>query len=303
MMNGLLLLDKPEGLRSTECVALVRRAFGKKSRVGHAGTLDSTASGLLVIMLGTATRLSDYVMALPKLYRARVRLGVSTDTCDYSGEPLFFGDPSNVDEALFDNVLYSFYGARMQVPPGISALKIKGVPAHRLMRSGQEAVLAARTVVVTSITRCEPLKDNETVIEISCSKGTYVRSIVRDLGDILGCGAHLAGLRRLTTGSFSVEQAVSPKSEGLQNAALFHPREVGAHFHRIILTEAAERRLANGLPVSLLEAGRYEPGSADLSFGLCVEGSDMMGFADLVTEDGTYFLKPRANIFYKGSAV
>ncbi|MDR1049020.1 MAG: tRNA pseudouridine(55) synthase TruB, partial [Synergistaceae bacterium] len=141
---GLLLIDKPVGARSADCVAGVKRLLKRlcpagTPRVGHAGTLDSTASGLLVVLVGPATRCSDYVMLLPKVYEAVVRLGFSTDTCDASGRPVFRGDAAKVDEAAFDRALCSFLGTRMQIPPGISALKVNGRASHRTVRAGGES--------------------------------------------------------------------------------------------------------------------------------------------------------------------
>ncbi len=307
MPDGLLLIDKPVGLRSTECVSRIKRVFGRGARVGHAGTLDSTASGLLIVLLGTATRLSDYVMRLPKVYEAVIKLGTATDTCDYSGKHVFYGDAAKVDEPAFDRLLYSFLGERMQLPPEISALKVDGKPSHQLARAGVESKLSARPVVVTSVKRGSPLVDGEVKISVTCGKGTYIRSIVRDIGAELGCGAHILQLRRLSIGQFCVSNAYgapelsqSLLSRDLLSQSLFSIREVGFLFHRILLTETAERFLLNGLCVSLSDSGRYIPGTLELKSGLCVEGKNMIGFADIIKKDtpdsGTFFLKPRTNI-------
>ncbi len=307
MPDGLLLIDKPVGLRSTECVARVKRVFGRGTRVGHAGTLDSTASGLLIVLLGTATRLSDYVMRLPKVYEAVIKLGSATDTCDYSGKHVFYGDAAKADEPAFDRLLYSFLGERMQLPPEISALKVDGKPSHRLARAGVESKLSARPVTVTSVKRCSPLADGEVKISVTCGKGTYIRSIVRDIGTGLGCGAHILRLRRLSIGQFSVSDACRDSelpqpllSRDLLSQSLLSIREVGFLFHRFLLTETAERSLSNGLCVSLSDSGRYIPGRLELRSGLCVEGKNMIGFADIFKKDmsdsGTFFLKPRTNI-------
>ena len=303
MPNGILLIDKPAGLRSTECVARVKRLACKKDkniRVGHAGTLDSTASGLLVVLLGAATRLSDYVMKLPKVYEAAVRLGVSTDTCDASGSVVFRADASEVEEAAFDRVLCSFWGTRMQRPPEISALKVDGKPSHRIAREGRPSNLSSRPVVVTSVKRCSPISDGAVKISVACGKGAYIRALARDIGGALGCGAHVEALRRLSIGPFGVNEAQAPESladiTGITKN-LRSSREVGSAFHRVALTEDAERRLLHGLCVPLTEAGRYVPGGAELMHGLCVEGCNMMGFAVLGEGiDGTLLLKPRVNV-------
>ncbi|MDR1875339.1 MAG: tRNA pseudouridine(55) synthase TruB [Synergistaceae bacterium] len=294
MPDGLLLIDKPEGLRSTDCVARVKRAFGGDTRTGHAGTLDSTASGLLVVLLGAATRLSDYVMKLPKTYEATIRLGSATDTCDGSGRTVFCGDASKVDEAAFDGALCSFLGERMQLPPEISALKVGGRPSHRIARAGGGARPAARAVLVTSIRRCSPIRDGRVKISVSCGKGTYIRSIVRDVGAALACGAHVAELRRLSTGPFSVGDALTGVDRGIDRSIEAHVRsvrEIGRAFHRILLSRDAERRLVNGLCVPLADAGSYVPGCVELSGGLYVEGENMIGFVDIVEDEANKKIK------------
>ena len=299
MPNGLLLIDKPVGSRSTECVAQVKGFFGKSARVGHAGTLDSTASGLLIVLLGAATRLSDYVMKLPKHYEATVRLGISTDTCDASGQVIFRGDAAKVDEWVFDRALYSLWGTRMQLPPEISALKVNGKASHKIAREGQVSKLSPRPVVVTSAVRCSPLVNGRARISVVCGKGTYIRAIARDIGEILGCGAHVEELRRLSIGPF--RQADACAAENVDPGRIRSLREIGTSYHRVLLTDDAEQRLSRGLCVPAAEAGRYLPGTVELNHGLWVEGKKMAGFADLVknrVKNGakSSFLKPRTNI-------
>ncbi|MDR2176086.1 MAG: tRNA pseudouridine(55) synthase TruB [Synergistaceae bacterium] len=295
MPNGFLLVDKPAGLRSAACVALVKRLLAgnspAKEKVGHAGTLDSTASGLLVVLLGAAARCSDYVMRLPKVYEAIVRLGAATDTCDASGEFVFRGDASKADERAFDRVLCSFLGTRMQVPPAISALKVNGRAAHRTARAGGDPGLAARPVTVTSAARSSPLADGRAKITVTCGKGTYVRAIARDIGERLGCGAHVETLRRLSIGPFRVSDACAPEAADAQR--LLPCRSLGSVFQRVLLNADAERRLTNGLSVPLSEAGRYVPGTLSLESGLCVEGGTLFGFAGL---DEKFLLRPQTNI-------
>ena len=292
MPNGLLLLDKPTGFRSAQCVAKVKCLLG--GRVGHAGTLDSTASGLLLVLLGTATRLSDYAMKLPKVYEALVRLGTSTDTCDASGRVVFRGDPSKIDEPAFDWVLCSFWGTRIQRPPEISALKVNGKPSYKMARGGEEAPpLTPRPVTVASVERCSPLVDGAVCISVTCGKGTYIRALVRDIGKRLGCGAHVGELRRLSIGPFRVSDACPPDGPLKCSRS---PREVGSAFHRVLLTPEAEDRLLKGICVPLTEAGRYVPGVVALKDGLCVEGVSMIGFAELAEAEGGLVLKPRANV-------
>jgi tRNA pseudouridine(55) synthase len=296
----IILTDKPVGVRSSEAVAEAKRRLcaengGKKIRVGHAGTLDSTASGLLIILAGTATRLSDYIMKLPKVYEAEVRLGRSTDTCDASGETVFEGDAGRVTEAVFDRVLFSFLGVRDQTPPEISALKLGGVPLHKIARAAADKVPAInpRPVCVYSIVRRGLIADGRVRISVTCGKGTYIRAIARDIGVILGCGAHVESLRRLSVGRFSVS-----------DAGLVKPtREAGEMFQRLTPTEETERRLIGGMSVPLRGAGRYVPGSMELRHGLCIDGARLFGFAEVFRGDGSagdgdgrLFIRPAANI-------
>ena len=302
MPSGLLLIDKPEGLRSTDCVNRIHRALGKNLRVGHAGTLDSTASGLLVLLLGRATRLSDAVMALPKVYRAELGLGRATDTCDASGQTVLSRDTSTVCEADIDRALFSFLGWRMQRPPEISALKKAGRPAHKLARAGQEVVLEPRPVLIRSIKRTSPLSGGHVTVEVLCGKGTYIRSLARDLGEKLGCGAHVASLRRLSSGPFRVEEGLSPdEAEALVlrgTVPLRSPRELRPLFRRVELTEEAETRLIYGQDIPLAGAGRCAAGRDAPGCGLCVTGRRTFGFAEQIEVLGTALLRPRVNVLF-----
>jgi tRNA pseudouridine(55) synthase len=263
--------------------------------VGHAGTLDSTASGLLILLVGAATRCSDYVMRLPKVYEAGIRLGFSTDTCDASGQPVFRGDAAKVDGAAFDRILCSFLGTRMQVPPGISALKVNGKVSHRTVRAGGESGLRARAVCVTSLSRRSALEDGRATISVTCGKGTYIRALARDIGALLGCGGHVESLRRVSVGPFDVADAQAPGDPDLDR--LRPLREAGIPFQRVSLTAGSERRLTEGLTVPLSEAGRYLPGTIELRHGLCVEGEKLFGFAELEPSGGLgALLRPRTNI-------
>jgi tRNA pseudouridine(55) synthase len=297
-------LGEPDELGKVDKVDKV----DKNAKVGHAGTLDSTASGLLLLLLGKATRLSDYAMKLPKKYEALVRLGLSTDTCDASGQVVFRGDPSRVDERAIDRVLCSFWGTRLQRPPEISALKVNGRASHAMARQGEAPLLVPRPVSITSATRSSPLSEDRVTISVSCGKGTYIRAIVRDMGTALGCGAHVEALRRLSLGAFHVSNAYSlEKLDSFSSVGsctfpftfpLLSLRELGRSFHRVVLTRDAERRLTNGLCVPLAKAGRYSPGIVGLGNGLCVEGERMIGFAKTTrdAQKGPVLLKPEVNI-------
>lgn len=306
MLSGLLLIDKPLGMRSTTCVGHLRALLGRGTRVGHAGTLDSTASGLLVLLVGAATRASDYVMMLPKLYRARVRLGEATDTCDHSGRVLRRGDASRVSAGDVDRVLLSFLGWRMQRPPEISALKLGGRPSHRLARAGLDVALRPRPVFVRSIRRTSALEEGCFDMEVLCGKGTYVRSIARDIGERLGCGACIESLRRLSTGGFHVDAALSPdRAEVLLREGRLKLQPLSAVsrlFHRVELSGAAEATLLHGLSVPLVGAGRYVPGPVPPDQAFCAEGRGLLSFVDRRDEGNGTVLRPRANVLLQDGA-
>ena len=209
--SGILLLDKPVGVSSFAALYPVKRSF-RGVRVGHAGTLDPAASGLLVIGIGAATRLLEFMEDMPKRYRFELRLGAVTDTCDAEGAILSEAPPevtAAVTRADVEDALPEFRGDILQTPPAYSAIKIDGQRAYARARAGEDVVLQARPVRITRI-EVVSFEAGRAVLEVDCSKGTYVRSLARDLGARLGCGAHAAGIRRTAIGPFRVEDAVTP---------------------------------------------------------------------------------------------
>jgi tRNA pseudouridine55 synthase len=204
---GILNVDKPQGSTSFQVVAKVRKLSAVK-KVGHAGTLDPLATGVLLVCLGQAARVSEYLMELPKTYRGIVRLGTATDTYDATGTTVFEGDAGAVDEASVRTALATLERQEEQIPPKYSALKIAGTPAHRLARAGKPVSLRPRRV---SIDKLDLLRFDPPIAELNvrCGKGTYIRTIAHDLGRLLGCGAHLSALRRTAVGPLRVDDAVS----------------------------------------------------------------------------------------------
>lgn len=206
VVSGVLVVDKPVGLTSHDVVQIIRRGTGIR-RAGHTGTLDPRASGVLVILVGPAVRLSEYVSASDKRYQATIRLGASTDTYDAEGTVLSTRPVGDVTEDSFNEILQTFIGEIIQVPPPYSAVKIKGKKAYELAREGEEVTLEPRTINVYSLEILE-WSPPEVVIDVYCSSGTYVRSLANDLGKALGTGAHLVGLRRTKSGRFTLRDAV-----------------------------------------------------------------------------------------------
>jgi tRNA pseudouridine55 synthase len=207
IVSGVLVVDKPIGLTSHDVVQIIRRGTGIR-RAGHTGTLDPRASGVLVVLIGPAVRLSEYVSASDKRYQATVHLGSSTDTYDADG--VMTTAEVSVDEITeeqFTEVLEQFVGEIEQVPPPYSAVKVKGKKAYEMAREGEEVELSPRKINVYSLEVLE-WAPPEVVIDVYCSSGTYVRSLANDLGNELGCGAHLVGLRRTKSGRFTLRDAV-----------------------------------------------------------------------------------------------
>ena len=207
VVSGVLVVDKPIGLTSHDVVQVIRRGTNIR-RAGHTGTLDPRASGVLVVLIGPAVRLSEYVSASDKRYQATIRLGSSTDTYDADGVVTQSNvSVDSITEEQFTEALEQFIGEIEQVPPPYSAIKVKGKRAYEMAREGEEVDLAPRKIQVYSLEVLE-WAPPEVVIDVYCSSGTYVRSLANDLGNTLGCGAHLVGLRRTKSGRFTLRDAV-----------------------------------------------------------------------------------------------
>lgn len=206
VVSGVLVVDKPVGYTSHDVVQIIRRGTGIR-RAGHTGTLDPRASGVLVILVGPAVRLSEYVSASDKRYQATIRLGTSTDTYDSEGSITGSASVEEISLDQFDEILHQFIGEINQIPPPYSAVKVKGRKAYEMARKGEEVTLEPRTINVYSLELLE-WDPPEAVVDVFCSSGTYVRSLANDLGLALGCGAHLIGLRRTKSGRFTLRDAV-----------------------------------------------------------------------------------------------
>ncbi len=205
-MDGVLLIDKPSGPTSFAAVARVRRLC-RMRQVGHAGTLDPLASGLLLILIGRATRIARYLEPLPKEYQARIRLGLQTDTDDLEGREISRFAVPELERSDLESKLQRFLGPIEQVPPQYSAIKRNGQPLYQMARQGLSVALPPRRVEIYNLSLLYHGRE-EIEILVRCSKGTYIRSLARDIGQSLGCGATLAGLVRRAVGEFRREQAV-----------------------------------------------------------------------------------------------
>jgi tRNA pseudouridine55 synthase len=252
VLCGVLNVDKPPGPTSHDVVASIRK-MARQRKVGHAGTLDPMATGVLLVCLGRATRVSEYLMRSPKVYRATVRLGISTTTHDAEGEVTAEAEVRVTREQV-DSVLPQFLGRIHQVPPKYSAIKRGGKRLYELARQGIEVEVPAREVDIVHLQITEwavPIVQ----FEVHCGPGTYIRALARDLGELLGCGAHLAALRRVSSGSFSVSDAVTLERLGKAFAKgavdqHLYPLDIAfRHLPALCLDPETARRLAMGQAV------------------------------------------------------
>lgn len=205
-IDGILLVDKPSGLTSHDVVDRIRRRF-KIEKVGHAGTLDPQATGLLLIMVGRGTRLSNMLITGDKTYEGIFRLGIATDTQDADGRPVREGDFSHVTREMLTAEMRKLTGDIMQIPPMVSAVKIGGVPLYQLARKGQTVERQPKLIHVYEFS-LHDFTPPRAAFSIRCTKGTYVRTLCADIGDTLNCGAHLESLRRTVCGGYHVANAI-----------------------------------------------------------------------------------------------
>ncbi|WP_171209185.1 MULTISPECIES: tRNA pseudouridine(55) synthase TruB [unclassified Ruegeria] len=255
-ISGWLVVDKPAGMTSTAVVNKVRWAMDAK-KAGHAGTLDPEATGVLAVALGEATKTVPYITDALKAYTFTVRLGQATNTDDAEGEVIAQSD-ARPSDAQIKQALGPFLGEIMQVPPKFSAVKIDGQRAYKLAREGEDVDLAARPLWVEELVLIDRPDPDHVVLEMTCGKGGYVRSIARDLGEALGCHGHVKELRRIWSGPFEVQDGLSIEQidEMAKTTALdeyLHPLETGlADLPELKCTPEGATRLRNGNPGMVL---------------------------------------------------
>jgi tRNA pseudouridine55 synthase len=209
-LEGVLIINKPGGWTSHDVVAKVRKLLGVR-KVGHTGTLDPSATGVLVLCLGKATRIAEYLVLADKAYRATLRLGVATDTQDAEGAVIMRYQGSFPEEQTIRSVMQACIGINRQVPPMYSAVKVKGVPLYKAARAGLTVPRVSRECLIhdLKIVSFQRIPTVDVVFDVVCSKGTYVRTLCADIGETLGVGGHLAGLERRRVGRFALEQALT----------------------------------------------------------------------------------------------
>jgi tRNA pseudouridine55 synthase len=259
-LNGLLVLDKPAGMTSHDVVALVRRATGEKS-IGHLGTLDPMATGVLPLLLGRYTRLAQFFGHAEKEYIGNIRFGWATDTFDAEGTAVGPPVPLQAGLEALRELARHFRGEMDQMPPIYSAKKINGVAAHKLARAGLPVAVKPARITIHHFELTQLLGDTAS-FRMAVSAGGYVRSVAHELGQLAGCGAHLSSLRRVRAGAFGLEHAITVEqlkaasvSRQLQ-ALLPHPRTLLPEMPSVTVDEQTAGRLRNGMQVNLPEFGQ-----------------------------------------------
>ena len=287
-IDGVLLLDKPQGMTSNHILQWVKHRY-QAEKAGHTGSLDPLATGVLPICLGEATKYSHYLLEADKSYRTRLRFGQKTNTADADGEVVEERPVPDITPASLEAVLAQFRGDILQVPSMFSALKQDGRPLYELARAGIEVPREARPVTIYSLT-LDVLEPPFAELTVACSKGTYIRNLVEDIGEVIGCGAHVVELRRLSAGPFTLAQAVTPAQiEALEPQgfpaldSLLLPSWAGlADWPRVELSESSAYYLRHGNPVRA--SGLPREGSV-LIFQVEADAEEFLGVG-FVDDDG-----------------
>ncbi len=281
-MQGLLLINKPSGITSFSAVSRVKRNAGQK-RVGHTGTLDPMATGVLPVLLGRATALSSLMLDADKRYIAEIKLGLTTDTEDITGKVLS-ENPVEITPEKLSEALLHFTGKIRQRPPIYSALKKDGVRLYELARKGQTADIPEREIEIFSLKLLSPLNsDNCFTVEAHVSKGTYIRSLARDIGEYLGCGATLSALKRTYAAGFSIDSCVDLEKLTPENIGEFVLNEETAvkHLREIKVTKPQAVRFCNGGQLDFLRLNVKDFKENELFRVKCSDVFLGIGFADL----------------------
>lgn len=283
-LDGVLVINKPAGWTSHDVVAKARKLLGV-SKVGHTGTLDPAATGVLVLCLGKATRIAEYLVNTDKAYRAVLRLGVATDTQDATGNVVGRAEGTLPDAAGIVAVMASFVGRLQQVPPMYSAVKVKGVPLYKSARAGRTVPRSPREFTVRSLEILSiaptpgPPPTLDVTFDMVCSKGTYVRTLCADIGEALGVGGHLAGLERRRVGRFSIDDALSldelaelAEREAVESR-LYSTAMALTDLPALVIDEVASRNIRHGVAVPATRVVQAE-GAWAVGDSVCLLGPD-----------------------------
>ena len=291
-MNGILNVLKPAGMTSFDVIGYLRKIL-KIKKIGHTGTLDPAAVGVLPICIGKATKAIEFMMDKDKIYRAELTLGISTDTQDSTGETISIKDVSVTREQII-NATNSFCGKYLQLPPMYSAIKVNGRKLYDLARAGLEVERKEREVEIHFINILS-IRNNRVIFDVGCSKGTYIRTLCSDIGEKLGCGGHMSFLVRTKAGQFSLEDSLTLEEitafsvEKVLDKRVLGIEKVFDDLSDIILEPADEKRLVNGLSVKL-EGIMDDSLSSVRVYG---ENNRFLALGDIIPYNGGYFLKSR----------
>lgn len=286
--NGVIIINKPVGGSSHRCVSIARRALNMK-KIGHTGTLDPLASGVLPLLVGTATRAADFLSSEDKSYRATVLLGTRTDTLDITGTVLSTS-PVNVTEEEIRKAVSSFVGEISQIPPMYSAIQVNGERLYNLARNGIEVERKARNITIFSINIVK-IDLPEIVLDVHCSKGTYIRTLASDIGDALGCGGTIKALERTQCGIFSIENAITPdhlmelSEKGEIESVIIEVDKLFGSYKKIKLDKKRADRVKNGVPIY------YKTHSANEIFRVYDENDVFIALSKSDMEDGRECLR------------
>ena len=251
-MDGIVNLIKPAGMTSSDAVMVMRRLFATK-KVGHTGTLDPDAAGVLPICIGKATRLFDYLVEHDKTYIGEITLGIRTDTQDAAGRILSAEDRVSISRERVESIAARFIGLIEQIPSSYSAIKINGKKAYELARKGEAVPMRARSVRIDGIEVLDQTAENRFLLKVNCSRGTYIRTLVSDIGDKLGCGAYLSFLLRTKSGvfdlnnGFTIEELSRLAELGKLEDVLISPAEAMRGYPKILIRKEYEHRAQSGM--------------------------------------------------------
>lgn len=296
--DGVLILDKPDGMTSHDCVAIMRRLFHTR-KVGHTGTLDPMATGVLPILLGRAAKAAEYLTAEDKHYIAGLRLGLTTDTEDITGTTLTECD-AIPDEAAVQETVGTFVGEIEQIPPMYSALKVDGQKLYDLARQGITVERKARPITVASI-GCEKQDERTYTLDVRCSKGTYIRTLCADIGAKLGCGGVMCSLRRAGSGNFTLDtaytiEALEAMTDEERLSCLMPTEALFSDLETLVLPAFYERLADNGQPIHLkklyrgkYDESRYTPGQRMTIIG---ENKGFFALGEVRCGEDGYLVKP-----------
>ena len=293
-ISGILVVDKPTGMTSHDVVAIIRKGTGFR-RIGHTGTLDPRASGVLVVLIGPAVRLSEYLVCDKKGYEATIRFGAVSDTYDGDGNVIQTGHDIPDDEEEIMDAMQAFTGDIVQVPPAYSAIKVNGRKAYDMARKGENVELQPRNVTIHSFDFIE-YNPPELIAVIVCSSGTYIRSIAHDLGQNLGCGAYLSGLKRTMSGKFTLRDAIPLSTlqkafeEGTWYQYLIPAADALDEYEEVNLNMETEKYILNGRRIPA------EPGNHETLGKAVSEQGELIALLEFLPE--TYEWKPK-KVFYQ----